>query len=60
MQLLFRGISYNHEPMNIETSNTEVEGTYRGLHWKNHPYGKLRHGHDLKQMIYRGIHYVQN
>ncbi|MDJ0599201.1 MAG: DUF4278 domain-containing protein [Crocosphaera sp.] len=60
MKLLFRGISYNYDPITLETANTEVEGTYRGIHWKSHPYAKSRHGHGLKGMTYRGIHYAQN
>ncbi len=60
MKLSFRGISYNHNPIALEPTNKEVEGTYRGLHWKNNPYGKSRHGHGLKSMTYRGIHYLQN
>ncbi|MDJ0845382.1 DUF4278 domain-containing protein [Crocosphaera sp.] len=60
MKLLFRGIRYNHEPMAVETTNTEVEVTYRGVHWKSHPYAKSRHGDGLKKMTYRGIHYLQN
>ena len=60
MKLSFRGISYNHDPVTLETTNTEIEGTYRGIHWKNHPYAKSRHGHGFKNMTYRGIHYLQN
>ncbi|MGK7956234.1 MAG: DUF4278 domain-containing protein [Crocosphaera sp.] len=60
MKLSFRGISYNHDPISVKTTNTELEGTYRGVHWKSHPYAKSRHGHGLKAMTYRGIHYLQN
>ena len=56
MKLLFRGIRYNHDPVTVEPTNTEIEGTYRGVHWKSHPYAKSRHGHGLKEMTYRGIH----
>ncbi|MGB5596962.1 MAG: DUF4278 domain-containing protein [Crocosphaera sp.] len=60
MKLSFRGISYNHDPVILETTNTEVEGTYRGLHWKNSPYTQSSHSRCLKSMTYRGIHYLQN
>ncbi|MDJ0510499.1 MAG: DUF4278 domain-containing protein [Crocosphaera sp.] len=60
MKLSFRGISYNHDPISLKTNNKEVEGTYRGVHWKNHPYAKSRHDHGPKNMTYRGIHYLQN
>ncbi len=60
MKLLFRGIRYNHDPVTVEPTNTEIKGTYRGVHWKSHPYAQSRHGQGLKQMTYRGIHYLQN
>ncbi|MEA5533780.1 DUF4278 domain-containing protein [Crocosphaera sp. XPORK-15E] len=59
MKLSFRGIPYNHEPVILEPGDVEVEGTYRGVHWTNHPYEKSRHRHVIKDMIYRGIHYIQ-
>ncbi|MGK7941223.1 MAG: DUF4278 domain-containing protein [Crocosphaera sp.] len=60
MKLSFRGISYNHDPITLKTTDKEVEGTYRGVHWTDHPYGNSRHDHGLKNMTYRGIHYLQN
>ncbi|MEA5508569.1 DUF4278 domain-containing protein [Crocosphaera sp. UHCC 0190] len=59
MKLSFRGIPYNHQPVMIEPSDGEVEGTYRGVHWKKHCYEKSRRHHVIKDMIYRGIHYMQ-
>ena len=59
MKLSFRGISYNHDPMTLKPTNTEFEGTYRGIHWKNHHCTSSRHGHGHKPMTYRGIHYLQ-
>ncbi len=60
MKLSFRGISYNYDPVTLKPTNTEIEGTYRGIHWKNHPYANSRHSHELKNMTYRGVHYLQN
>ncbi|MEL4894612.1 DUF4278 domain-containing protein [Crocosphaera sp. Alani8] len=60
MKLSFRGISYNHEPVSLKSSNVEIEGTYRGVHWKSHPYGKSPDGQGLKGMTYRGVHYPDN
>ncbi len=60
MKLSFRGISYNHDPISLKRTDKEFEGTYRGVHWKNNPYVQSRHGHGVKNMTYRGVHYLQN
>lgn len=60
MKLLFRGNRYDYQPVILESSDQEIEGTYRGVHWKSHPYEKSRHQPKIKEMIYRGIHYTQS
>lgn len=59
MKLSFRGIHYDYEPIILEPSDQAIEGTYRGVHWKNRPYEKPRHRRGIKEMIYRGIHYIR-
>ncbi|MEM8778568.1 MAG: DUF4278 domain-containing protein, partial [Cyanobacteria bacterium P01_G01_bin.49] len=60
MKLLFRGISYDYQPVVLEPSDREIEGTYRGIHWISHPYQKSHNHQKDQEMIYRGIHYRQN
>lgn len=58
MRLIYRGVSYESQPLSLEVTEGEVGGVYRGETWK-HKYP--RHLPDLKPnsrtLQYRGAQY---
>ena len=58
MKLHFRGVDYNYQPPNLDMTDEEVVGIYRGKPWKIHKYRQsCHHKHPSRCLIYRGVHY---
>ena len=60
MKLTYRGINYEHQPSQLETTPSEIGGKYRGQNWMyNYPRHVLNveSRQDLK---YRGLSYKGN
>lgn len=65
MQLIYRGINYQHQPLQIQNSNNlEIPGKYRGVEYNISPTTEVSLGSEicLKSMViykYRGVNYIK-
>ncbi|ACK67671.1 conserved hypothetical protein [Rippkaea orientalis PCC 8801] len=61
MELLFRGIKYQHRPIALEVTEKDINGIYRGIPWKCCRYRHLS-GSSIfsRTMTYRGVTYQQS
>lgn len=59
MKLTYRGLSYESNPITLETSQGEVGGTYRGLDWRFRNLKKPPVLQPRVNLSYRGVKYNQ-
>ena len=60
MKLSFHGASYEYDPTEVEVTEGEVGGRYRGLPWKVHCCKqKYNRKYSSVELVYRGVHYKQ-
>lgn len=57
MNLTYRGIKYEREPLNIEVIEGEVAGKYRGREWQHHYPKHITELRPKLYMQYRGVAY---
>jgi hypothetical protein len=58
MKFLFLGAKYDKDPINVEVTEGENGGLYRGSPWKTHQCKQqLRHRQASFELTYRGAHY---
>jgi hypothetical protein len=58
MKLTYRGVSYEYNPLVIETVATKVGGKYRGLDWRFHNLKKPPVLQPPANLTYRGVAYA--
>ncbi|MEM9541255.1 MAG: DUF4278 domain-containing protein [Cyanobacteria bacterium P01_E01_bin.42] len=59
MKLTYRGVTYNYNPTNVETINTEVGGKYRGLEWRFRNRKASTAQKPTLDLVYHGVAYTQ-
>ena len=59
MKLTYRGVEYDYQPTVVETKETEVIGTYRGLDWRFRNVKKAPVLQPKLNLTYRGVTYNQ-
>ncbi len=57
MKLMYRGVSYEHEPMNIDLVESDVIGHYRGASYKVQYPRHIPVPQSLPALCYRGVAY---
>jgi len=57
MKLSYRGISYEYNPLEVETTQSGVAGKYRGLDWRFRHLNKSPMLQPSDNLKYRGIIY---
>ena len=57
MKLTYRGITYDYNPPEVETTLGEVGGKYRGLDWRFRNMKKPPVLQPRVNLKYRGVHY---
>ena len=58
MKLHFRGVDYNYQPPQLDVTNEQIGGTYRGKPWEMHQYHQsCCHKYPSRSLVYRGVHY---
>lgn len=61
MRLQFRGKIYEGPHVELETTEGEVGGMYRGKPWKVHNLKEqYRNRHNHQAFTYRGVHYTKD
>ncbi len=61
MRLQFRGKTYERPNLDMDVSEGEVGGIYRGTAWKVHYLKEQHHRNQIKSdLTYRGIHYIKD
>ncbi len=57
MQLSYRGINYNQEPIVIDSHQVKATGKYRGKNIELHKFNNIRLQNRHNPMTYRGVSY---
>ena len=57
MELMYRGVSYDYDPLVVETTVAEVGGKYRGQDWKLCNFKKPPLLQPKVNLAYRGVQY---
>ncbi|MGB0561497.1 MAG: DUF4278 domain-containing protein [Spirulinaceae cyanobacterium] len=57
MKLSYRGQAYEPHHQNVETSQGEIAGHYRGLPWRAHHHKQQSRQQADQALTYRGITY---
>ena len=57
MKLTYRGVSYDYNPPTVETSESNVDGKYRGLDWRFRNLKKPPVLQPSANLTYRGVTY---
>jgi hypothetical protein len=58
MKLSYRGIKYEPHHQEVEVTEGNVAGKYRGASWRVHRYQQhKRSGNSHRELTYRGVHY---
>ncbi len=60
MKLSFRGVTYDSKPSQLEFTEGEVVGKYRGIPWRVHRIQGNRHSHQSHTFTYRGVTYTKD
>ncbi len=60
MKLSFRGVAYNSKPSQLEFTEGEVGGKYRGVPWRVHRVQRNSHPHQSHTFTYRGVTYTKD
>jgi hypothetical protein len=61
MELHFRGKTYEGPHVEVNVTEGEVGGLYRGKPWQMHRLNeKYRHNSEKTLLTYRGIHYTKD
>ncbi len=58
MKLTYRGISYEYNPLVVETVEDKVGGQFRGLDWRFHNLKKTPALQPPVNLTYRGVTYA--
>ncbi len=58
MKLIYRGVSYEYNPPEVEVGEGKVEGKYRGLDWRFHNLKKPLVLQPPVNLTYRGVAYT--
>ncbi|MGH8002211.1 MAG: DUF4278 domain-containing protein [Brasilonema sp.] len=57
MKLTYRGVSYEHNPLTLESSADEISGKYRGATWKHNYPRHIPQTQVTAELQYRGVSY---
>ncbi|MBP0021814.1 MAG: DUF4278 domain-containing protein [Cyanobacteria bacterium SBLK] len=59
MKLTYRGVTYDYNPTNVKSIDTEVGGKYRGLEWRFRNRKAPTAQKATLDLVYRGVAYTQ-